>query len=155
MCSRLLPFLVMMSLIAACQSGNRDAQDVLISAAITEFGGGACEETVTVARRVGVDYERVIAGCLKRDKRSMHTLFWLSAHARFDAASSQGHSAVLGHLLRHQGDAYFGPLLAREDPEIRAAVHDRLFYDFGGGDWTTWGILCEQFPLTFAGAECD
>lgn len=134
---------------AASPPADWMASRVLIHASNTEFGsaGYACDDTVEVARLAGVDYNAVVEGCLQRNPRDLHTLFWLTANAGFDAASSQGHAAVLGFLLRHVGDGFFGPLLAREDPAVRTAVLNGLYYDFG--EDATERLMAAWYPVTF------
>ena len=117
-----------------------------------EFGsaGYACEDTVAVARTAGVDYQAALDSCLRRDRNALHTLFRLTVDAGFDAASSQGHAAVLGHLLRRLGDDFFGNALAAEPPATRQAVRDALHYDFGVGEGVKEDWMLQWYHHTFA-----
>ena len=127
--------------------------DLLREASESEFGDATygCFETVEVAKTAGYDYEKVVAGCLRRDEESMHQLFWLSANARFDAASSQGHSTVMGAILRRLGDRSFGTCLSKENEAIQDAVREDLLYDLGvlsdGGK--SFAEVQKKFPTTF------
>jgi len=140
--------------LCGCASSSHDSLRLLRAASETEFGsaGYACVDTVAVAAQAGIDYGSVLEGCLRRRERSMHTLFWLSEHGGFDAASSQGHATVLGMLLRRLGDDFFGGCLADEPEEVRSAVHSYLLYDFGWGNTAiTIDELKSYYPLSFAG----
>jgi hypothetical protein len=118
---------------AGAKVSAADANRVLSSAAQTEFGSpaGTCEETIAAAAAVGVDYRKVVALCLARDRRGMHLLLWLTSNARLDAASAEGHAAVLGEVLRSVGDEFFSRCLQAEPATVRKAVRDELFYDLG------------------------
>gem|GEM_PF-6063476 len=132
---------------------TNDADTLLLRAAAIEMGGGDCSEAIEVARRSGVDYTATLSGCLKRQPAGMHTMFWLSAYGHLDAAASEEHSAIMGILLRHLGDEFFGNCLLKEPQEVREAVGDNLRYDFGWGsvNGITSELLQEWYPLTFGG----
>jgi len=141
-------------LAANCGTPAGDSQRVLERAAESEFGSSAygCIDTVEVAQEAGVDYRKTVDGCLARDRKSMHTFFWLTRHAGFDAASSQGHAAVTGVLFRTLGDRFFGQCLFKETPSIQNAVRDHLLYDLGYGDTdTTLAEVKRKYPRTFPG----
>ena len=141
-----------MLLAAGCGKLARNSQTVLERAAESEFGSAAygCIDTVEVARKAGVDYKKTVDGCLARDRKSMHTFFWLSTHAGLDAASAQGHWAVSGVLLRTLGDRFFGECLARQPPAIQNAVRDGLLYDLGYGNTDiTLEQIKRKYPKTF------
>lgn len=128
------------------------ADRLIANASASEFGdsGYGCVDTIAVAASKGVDYRRVVDGAMRRDPGSLRELFWLTAHAGFDGASSEGNAAVLGNLLRYLGDGTFGSALSTEPAEIRKAVQDELRYDFGleeSGGKDAW--LVEWYPLTF------
>lgn len=130
-----------------------DAHRVLMEASSTEFGSGAylCEDTVAVAKAAGHDYENLVARSLARDKQALHTLFWLTAHAGFDAASSEGNAAVLGVLLKRLGDQHFSECLKEEPQDIREAVRSALDYDMGFEDESIeYRAFRTEFPLTYA-----
>ena len=128
------------------------ADRLIANAAASDFGDSryGCADTIQVAARKGVDYRRVVDGAMRRDAGSLREIFWLTAHAGFDAASSEGNAAVLGNLLRYLGDGTFGSALSTEPIETRKAVQDELRYDFGleeSGGKDAW--LVEWYPLTF------
>lgn len=138
--------------------GDRQAEEpketpelLLEHASDAEFGatGYACEDTVTLARAAGVDYHATVGGCLRRERSAIHTLFRLTVDAGFDAASSQGHAAVLGRLLRRLGDDFFGRALAAEPSATRQAVRGDLYYDFGVGEGVRESWMLEWYPRTF------
>ena len=107
-------------------------------------------DTARVARQAGHDYGNVVEGCLAKRADSMHTFFWLSQHAGFDAASHQGHAAVSGDLLRRLGDRFFGECLAREEPPVQNRVREDLLYDLGYGNTDmTLADIKRQYPRTF------
>jgi hypothetical protein len=125
----LMPFL---AVLAVCAGPAPLSDDLVKQAAETELGAEPpykCIDTIHVAKARGVDYRRVVDGCLARDRRAMSLLFWLSAHAGFDAASSEGHAAFLGTVLRRTGDAFFAKCLARESAEVQRAVRMDLLED--------------------------
>ena len=108
-------------------------------------------DTIAVAANVGVEYPRLVDRCVRRERKAMHTLFWLTEAAGFDAASSEGHSEVLGMLLRRLGDDFFAECLAREEAPIRQRVREELLYDQGYGDdeHVTLGYIKYLYPATF------
>lgn len=139
--------------VPACSPKARTAGALVADAAEREFGDAAygCEDTIAVAKKAGVDYVPTVDRCLNRDEQAMHALFWLTRHAGFDAASSQGHAAVLGSLLRQLGDRFFGACLAREPPDVQDAVRDDIAYDFGldPPEIDSVPTLMKDFPRTF------
>ena len=143
MCRALLPYLALVAAVG-CR-GSTAARD---NPAL------GCADTIAVAREAGADYLQVVDGCLRREHRSLHRLFWLTRHAGFDAASGQGNAAILGTVLRRTGDDFFGGQLASEPPDVRREVHDSLLYDFGWGNTDiTLSGLKGWYPKTFAGCE--
>jgi hypothetical protein len=152
MSARMCSFVIVFSIIAGCSSQSQPADALIARASNSEFGNGAygCADTISVAAQAGVDYKCAVDGAARGNLRSLHTLFWLSANAGFDAASSEGNAAVLGNVLRYVGDGTFGPALTREPPATRQAVQDDLRYDFGvGEDGVKESWLTEWYPLTF------
>ncbi len=136
---------------SASAAATPAAREMMAAAAETEFGGGLCVETVVVARQAGYDYEKIVAGCLAGRVDAMRSLFWLSKHAGFDAASGQGNAAVSGMLLRKLGDAFYGKCLAAQGPAVRASVRMDLLYDLGYGNAEiTLATIVAQYPTTFA-----
>jgi len=108
-----------------------------------------CEDTIAVALKAGVDYRAVVDGCFRRDPKAVHTLFWLTVHAGFDAASSEGHAGVLGNVLRRTGDAFFGRCLAAEPADWRQAVQEGLIFAMGREDDDDWTErLRKTYPQT-------
>lgn len=131
------------------------AKAALAEAARTEFGsaGYLCEDTLAVAKACGVDYVRVVGGCLARDRQAMSLLFWLSAHGGFDAASAEGHSTVVGLVLRRVGDGFFAECLAGEPLAVRQAVLGDVRYDAGydtGTEKQVMHALMRDFPRTLS-----
>jgi phage tail protein X len=127
---------------------------LLAEAAQTEFGSSlyGCVDTLTAAENAGIDYRKAVDGCLGRDRLSMHLVMWMSKHANLDAASSQGHSAVLGTILRKTGDPFFGRSLAMEPESIRQAVRDDLLYDAGldaGNEAAVLAYVKKHYPHVF------
>ena len=142
---------VVMGLPALAGCGASTAHEVLSEASGSEFGssGYLCADTVAIADTHGVDYEQVVNGCLARDRKSMHTFFWLSKHAGFDAASSQGHATVSGILLRELGDDFLGRRLSEERLSVQKAVRDDLLYDLGYRDTpVTLKEIKQTYPKT-------
>ncbi|MBT3201793.1 MAG: hypothetical protein HN350_17975 [Phycisphaerales bacterium] len=129
------------------------SRQLLRTAGAGEFGSSqfACEDTVSVAKNAGYDYEKLVSGCLKRNPAALHSIFLLTKNAGFDAASAQGNAAVLGMLLRRLGDDFVGRGLQKEPQDIQNAVHENLLYDFGWGndDSITIPILKEWYPRAF------
>ena len=128
------------------------ADRLIANASASEFGDGGygCSDTIEVAASKGVDYRREVDRAMRGDGASLHELFWLTSHAGFDGASSEGNAAVLGNLLRYLGDGTFGSALSTEPTETRKSVQDELRYDFAleeGGGKDAW--LFEWYPLTF------
>lgn len=118
------------------------AKSLLVRAGTNEFGGGLPIETIAVARAHGIDYTATVQHALARDRKAMHTLFALGIHT--DAASSEGHSAVLGALLRTVGDDFFVSCLRIEPAATRRVVLSFLEYDFPNRAWH------RQYPKTYA-----
>ena len=152
MTTRALFIILCMSALNGCSSDAMTADRLIANASASEFGDASygCSDTVEVAASKGVDYRRVVDGAMRRDGASLHKLFWLTSHAGFDGASSEGNAAVLGNLLRYLGDGTLGSALSTEPSEIRKAVQDELRYDFAleeGGGKDAW--LFESYPLTF------
>lgn len=108
---------------------------------------------IEVARRAGVDYLVLTRRCLDRDRDAMHTLFLLTHDAGFDAAAAEGHAEVLGKLLRHLGDDFFGRALNREEPTVRRAVLEQLRYD--AGEDTDDAYFAYLYPITAGRSEVD
>jgi hypothetical protein len=98
---------------------------------------GRFDDTLAVARAAGADYLDTVARCLQRDPRAMHTLFWLTGHARFDAASSEGNAQVLHDVLRDVGERFYAGCLNAEPAEVRDEVRAALLYDMGWGNVET------------------
>ena len=143
---------VMLLAAVGCSAERQSGSHVLAEAAQREFGTAsyACADTVAVAKTAGVDYEPVVDRCLAGDRRAMHVLFRLSRDAGFDAASGQGHAAVLGSLLRRLGDAFFSGCLSKEPAEVQRAVRDDIVYDFGyDPPVNEIPTLKRDFPKTF------
>jgi hypothetical protein len=111
------------------------------------------QETIEVARSAGVDYQAVVGGCLRRDRASMHTFFWLTSNAGFDAASAEGHAGGLGGVLCRIGDMFFGDCLAAEPEGTRRAVQEDLLHDLGWGNGATLEQLQVAFPSTLRNAR--
>jgi hypothetical protein len=136
--------------LSGCTSSGTSVVSV---AAENEFGSGvsSCPDTIAIAADCGVDYEATVEMALKRDS-ALARLFWLSAYGGFDAASSQGHAAVIGELLRQIGDHRFGRVLTRQCASVREAVWRYIEYDYGCNDAPeSVATLHNEFPLTFAG----
>lgn len=141
---------IAVGILSGCASSPHTVRDILAEAGRNEFGGGLCSDTVVVAARSKIDYEQIILGCLARNHKSMHIFFWLSKNAGFDAASSEGHDAVTGVLLRELGDRFFGECLAKEEADIQNRVRDDLLFDLGYGNTDiTLEDIKKQFPKTF------
>jgi len=150
--------LIVAAVVAGCGRRTGNSRALLVEASETEFGssGQPCAETIEVARRYGVDYEKLVAGCLERDRGSMHTFLGLASRGGFDAASAQGHAAVAGALLRKLGDRFFGACLAREAPSVQDDVRESLLYDLGYGNIDlTAEQIHRTYPKTFPKAWLD
>lgn len=130
------------------------AESLLRRASEEEFGDlGGCVETIEAARAVGVDFQDTVAGCLKRDRSAMHTLFRLSVDAHLDAASAEGYAAVVGKLMESLGDDFFGSALAAELPATRQEIRDHLYNDQGAGEITTFEAVDAKWPRTFTDSK--
>jgi hypothetical protein len=129
----------------------RSVADVLAEAGLTEFGTpDGMADTIAVAKAVGVDYRKTVADCLANDSKALSVLLRLTRDVGFDAASAQGHAAVLGQMLRHAGDRYFGRCLASQPAAVKSAVRDYLLYDLGYGEGPiTMRQIRARFPHTF------
>lgn len=110
----------------------------LAEAAQNEFGGSGaygCSDTVAKAAALGVNYKSLVDATLGQNKKLQSIAFglfaWLSENAGFDAASSQGHAAVTGLLLRKLGDAHFSALSALQPEKVRKALARDICYDLG------------------------
>ena len=155
--SRMIRGIVIISIVVAfaggCSGQPENASDVLAEAAESEFGAGAygCADTIAVAKSAGVDYRAIVDRCLAKDKEAMGVLFQLSKDAGFDAASGQGHAAVLGTLLRELGDRFFSECLSAQSSQVQELVRDDLLYDLGvtGGGVKSIADLKSDFPRTF------
>lgn len=137
--------------LTGCASKQQGANELIAQASSSEFGDSAygCFDTIEVAAKAGVDYKKTVDRAMRRDEKSLHTLFGLTANAGFDAASSEGNAAVLGSLLRYLGDGTFGTALSAEVESNRNAVLDELRYDFGVGNGVKEEWLIEWYPITF------
>ena len=115
-------------------AGSRGGRALMEEASCTEFGSASylCAYTIAVADAAGYDYEKLVDQCLARDKQALHTLFWLTKHAGFDAASSQGNATVLGLLLIGLGDEFFAECLEPEPLEVRNQVGQQIDYAIDG-----------------------
>ncbi len=153
MMKRIVVFSMVLALTGGCSSHRQGAPKILAEAAHSEFGSGAygCADTIAVAKAAGVDYPAVVDRCLAKDQEAMGVLFDLSKNAGFDAASAQGHAAVLGSLLRRLGDTFFSLCLNAQNPPVRECVRDDLLYDLGvtGGGVKSISDLKKEFPRTF------
>lgn len=116
---------------ALLAAGCGRRRSLIEDAAEREFGSGAygCADTIAVARKAGVDYVKTVDAARRGDRQALGVLFRLTVGAGLDAASSQGHAAVLGGLLRELGDRFYAECLAGEREEIRRAVAADLSYD--------------------------
>ncbi|MEX2213885.1 MAG: hypothetical protein WD768_07145 [Phycisphaeraceae bacterium] len=134
-------------LASGCAALRPDTSDVIAKASASEFGSSCygCDDTIAVARAAGYDYRKIVDGCLRRDGSDLHVIFELTTRAPFDAASAQGHAAVLGSILRRQGDTFFGGVLSREPEATQVAVRDYLQYDFAVDEREVAG----WYPITF------
>lgn len=104
--------------------------DTLAVAARNEFGGGAMPyETVVIAKHHGLDYPRVVSVASKGGVAALRRLMRFTVGSGLDAASAEGHDAVLAELLRRVGDAKFALALRQESPAVRKAVADSILYD--------------------------
>lgn len=146
-CSLLLGVLCL----TGCTSAPHRADELIARVSTSEFGDTAygCSDTIAVAANAGVDYKEAVDRAMRRDAKSLHTLFWLTANAGFDAASAEGNAGVLGDLLRYLGDGTFGTALSLESEPTRKAVLDTLRYDFGVDAGLKEEWLIEWYPLTF------
>lgn len=141
--------------IAICMGGcepspGMSAAEALGRAAGREFGSAdyACDDTVGVAAEYGMDYRAALAAALARDKDAIQELMNISAYGRLDAASSQGHAAVLGELILQIGDAMFAECLARCTNRVRKSLGMYLRYDLCGEDEDI-DALADTFPRTY------
>lgn len=115
----------------------------------TRFGGYS--ETISRAEAAGYEYKTIVTNCLMRRQSAMHKLFEMSKKAGFDAASAEGHSAVLGFVLRDVGDRFFGECLNMESIAVQQAVRENLLFDLGwDGDYGAKGEEAHSnYPKTF------
>lgn len=156
MIARITLAVLMLAGLAGCsQSKNADETKAKPDQAIVDevkarYGGDI--ETIAVAKIAGCDYLDLVARCFARDKAAMHELFELTMKAGFDGAASEGNSAVLGDVLRDQGDRFFGACLQMEPVETRKAIWNELMFDFGAGNAVaTEEDIASDYPKTFAG----
>ena len=155
---RICSFFFTFVCIAGCVSEPYRARDHLARMSTPKSGEGVygCSDTIAVAGASGVDYQHVVDRAMRRDEKALRSLFWLTSHAGFDAASSEGHAAVLGNILRSIGDGSFGVVLSTESESTREAVLDGLRYDFGVESGAlTDELLSAWYPRTFTSRAAD
>jgi hypothetical protein len=113
--------------------GTLKQPDLLAAAAANEFGGSATlpSETIAVAKDHGLDYPRVVRAAGKGDVAALRRVMRFSVGNGLDAASAEGHAAVVGELLRRVGDAKFASAMRRESVAVRKAVTEYVLYDTG------------------------
>lgn len=150
-------FLFSSVMVSGCSDGqkqDRHSQETALAEVTAKndvdnkFGGYV--ETIGVAKAAGYDYLKVVCDCLLRKEAAIHDLFVMTERAGFDAASSEGHSGVLGYVLRDTGDRFFGELLAHESESVQKAVRDDVLYDLGYGNWSiTESEIRDLYPKTF------
>jgi len=133
-------------------AGSHGGRALMEEASRVEFGSASysCVETIAVAKATGYDYEKVVDQCLSKDKHALHTLFWLTEHAGFDAASSQGNATVLGLLLIGLGDKFFAECLEPEPLAVRNQVGQQIDYAIDGERRIENSEFRVKFPRTYA-----
>lgn len=136
------------------QPGSDQPSPAVVRAEVDGYFGNYVE-TVAVARLAGHDYLSIVTDCLRRDPKAMHKLFELTASVPFDAHSAEGHSEVLGFIVRDVGDRFFGQCLSAEPPAVRQSVRESLLYDLGcDGDYETFGRQIHRlYPHTYPDAD--
>jgi hypothetical protein len=133
-----------------CGCGPR--QSLIQEASEREFGSSAygCADTIAVAEAAGVDYVKTVGAAERKDRAALKLLLRLTTDARFDAASGEGHAAVLGSLLRRLGDKFFASCLVEMDVETREAIGTEISYDMGEVDGPAEPEWRAKYPKTFA-----
>jgi hypothetical protein len=144
---------LLVGLLAGCSPSNSSAKDMTRVGVAERYGGYI--ETITVAKLAGYDYLEIVSECLLHKEPAMRELLEMTEKAGFDAASSEGHSAVLGFVLRDVGDRFFGECLAAEPSSVQQAVRKELLFDMGyDGDYEDKGDLVHHlYPKTFPDAR--
>jgi len=134
--------------VAGCHQTDRSEDASGIYEQVQGHYGGY-DDTLFVARAAGVNYLDVVSRCLWRDPEAMHTLFWLSKHAGFDAASAEGHAGVLHDVLRDVGERFYARCLDAEPENVRNAVRSDLLYDMGWGECKKFSVIQQLWPKVF------
>lgn len=139
---------------AGCDSGHhketapQESANAVKGDVVYQFGDYI--ETISVAEAAGFDYLETLSHCLMRRPEAMHDLLAMTETAGFDAAASEGHSAVLGYVLRDVGDRFFGECLARESAAVQGAVRKYVLDDIGYGNTSIpEGEIRHLYPKTF------
>jgi histone H3/H4 len=139
----------LVAVLATCPAfGEERAPDVLVVAGANEFGGGLPDEILAVAAKCGLDYPRLARAAGKGDVAALRRLMRFSSDSGLDAASAEGHAAVLGELLRRVGDAKFAAALRQERKTVRQKVAEDVLYDTALSDRG----LARWYPKTAAAA---
>jgi hypothetical protein len=61
-------------------------------------------DLAAAARAVAVDYPKLVRLADAGDARAFGLLVWLTDHAGFDGAASEGHAEILWRLMQRLGD---------------------------------------------------
>jgi hypothetical protein len=125
------------------------ASGVLQGASRREFGSGACEDTVAVAEEAGLDYTADLDKAIHGDGQALRRLLVFTTYESLDAASSQGHAATLGELIRNLGDKAFAKALEDQPPSVRGSVGDSIRYDLGLDDEPDVAKASREFQTTY------
>ncbi len=147
----LLGAIVVVACLGGCSAAKTEQAQAesLAKEAAHRFGGYA--DTLAVADQAGSDYLDVVGRCLARDPEAMGELLRLTEEAGFDASSAQGHSDVLGFVLRDVGERMFAACLACQSRPVQAAVREFLLFEFGLGEdpTLTMAELRSLYPRIF------
>lgn len=142
--------------LAGCvESGSTGGNQLLKEASAREFGGSGnygCEDTIGAAANFGMDYRKTVDAALAGNPDALQEMMNFSAYGHLDAASAQGHAAVMGSLLSSVGDRKFSSALDRATNRVRQAVGDDIEYDkYGGTDSEeeVCKLFNREFPRTY------
>jgi hypothetical protein len=104
-------------------------------------------DTISQAKKEGIDYVRTVDRALGRDLEALRALFRLEG---IGGAGGEGHSSVLAALLDTLGDKFFAEVVAGEKPDVKNEVARTLDYELCPGEESLDDVLARKYPATWA-----
>ena len=95
--------------------------------------------------------DALLARACLNEPDAIYKVLWLTRHAHLDAASSEGHAAVVECLLYRSGDLDFASECSRLNESERDAVRGVFEYTWLESEarLATCERFCSMYPLTF------